>query len=87
MPTGKYAIYLYAYEVKVNEILTTPNLQLVMLPTIHLKNVMEPDEVSVTLVNLSNLKIKMPQLGSFNYIQNIMKNQNIADLKVNHVVD
>ena len=43
-----------AYDVQMSEIMITHNTQLVMLPTIHLKDEMEPNHVPTKLVNFSN---------------------------------
>ena len=57
------------YEVKVNEILVTQNLQLVMIPAMHIKNETETDHIPVTFVNLSNVPVQLAKhipVGSCN---------------------
>ena len=59
-----------------------------MLPTIHLKNKVEADQVSVTSRNLSNDPIQLTKhapVGPLQLNTDYHENQNIADLEINLV--
>ena len=65
---------LCVYEVQGKEIFINVNPQLVMLPAIYLKNKVEPDQVPVTLINLSNDPAQLT------------KHVSVPDLEINQVV-
>ena len=46
-------------EVQAHKILVTKNMQLVILPTLHLKNEIKPDYKLITFVNLRNDQLQL----------------------------
>ena len=46
------------FEVEIDEIIYIKNPQLVMLPTIHLKVEIEPEQVLLAFINLSNYTVQ-----------------------------
>ena len=57
------------YELQVDAVLITQNPQLVMIPTVHLQNETEPDQVPVTLVSLSRDSAQLTKHTPVGFLQ------------------
>ena len=85
--TGKYILSTPCiYEVKINEIMVVQKSQLVMLPIVYLKSKDETDQVSVTLINLSNDEMNLAKCGLDGTLKFYADYEEIQNLKFHQLV-